>query len=128
MSDNLLTTFLRLRPDASIEKLPVDDEFWPKIASGAFGNFHNEYLVTIGTSDADWPFWERHPSGDEIVCLISGEIAFVLEGEPENTETLLSKPGDFAFVPKGAWHTARVAKPASMLFITAGEGTEHRPI
>ncbi|MBK8147608.1 MAG: cupin domain-containing protein [Acidobacteria bacterium] len=104
MKHNLESTFLRLRPDASIEKLPVDDSFWPKIAAGAFGDFHNEYLVTVNRFDSDWPFWERHPNGDEIVCLISGRIVFVLDGAGE---TELSNPGDFAFVPKGAWHTAR---------------------
>lgn len=120
---NLISTYLRLRPDASIEKLPVDGSFWQRIAAGELGDFHNEFLVTVGTSDADWPFWERHPSGDEIVCLISGRITFILEGVGENQ---LSEPGDFAFVPKGTWHTARVAETATVLFITAGEGTEHR--
>lgn len=123
MKTNLKDTYLRLKPDASIEKLTVDESFWKRISTGELGDFRNEYLVTVSTSDADWPFWERHPNGDEIVCLISGRITFVLEGAGE---TELSAPGDFAFVPKGTWHTAHVAETATMLFITAGEGTEHR--
>jgi mannose-6-phosphate isomerase-like protein (cupin superfamily) len=123
MKLNLESTYLRLRSDASIEKLPVDDSFWARIGSGELGDFRNEFLVTVNTSDSDWPFWERHPSGDEIVCLISGTITFVLDG---GDETVLTNPGDFAFVPKGTWHTARVSTPATLLFITAGEGTEHR--
>ncbi len=123
MPNNLNTTYLRLRPDASIEELAVDDTFWQRIGAGELGDFHNEYLVTVNSFDSDWPFWERHPNGDEIVCLISGRITFVLEGIGERE---LSKPGDFAFVPKGTWHTARVAEPTTMVFITAGEGTEHK--
>ncbi len=121
---NLRDTYLRLRPDASIDKIKVDGTFWKRIAAGEFGNFHNEYLVTVGESEVDWPFWERHPNGDEIVCLISGKVKFILDGIGE--EELLD-PGDFAFVPQGVWHTARLTAPATLLFITAGEGTEHRP-
>ena len=40
----------------------------------------------------------------------------------------LNTPGEFVMVPRGVWHTARIATRASMLFITPGEGTENRPI
>ncbi len=124
MLRNLNKCYLRLRPDASIEELPVDETFWQRLGAGELGDFRHEYLVTFNSFNSDWPFWERHPNGDEIVCLISGRITFVLEGMGE---TELSNAGDFAFVPKGTWHTARVTEPTTMLFITAGEGTEHRP-
>jgi hypothetical protein len=29
--------------------------------------------------------------------------------------------------PPGVWHTADVTEPCTCLFITAGEGTQHRP-
>jgi oxalate decarboxylase/phosphoglucose isomerase-like protein (cupin superfamily) len=69
-----------------------------------------------------------HPHGDEIVCLISGRIDFILEA-PDGQHRIheLSQPGSFAFVPRGTWHTARTAVPTTLLFITAGEGTQHRP-
>jgi quercetin dioxygenase-like cupin family protein len=35
--------------------------------------------------------------------------------------------GDYAINPPGVWHTADVAESATAIFITAGEGTEHRP-
>lgn len=37
------------------------------------------------------------------------------------------KPGEYAFVPQGTWHTANPLQPTTMLFITAGEGTQVRP-
>lgn len=30
-------------------------------------------------------------------------------------------------VPKGTWHTANPLEPTTMVFITAGEGTQVRP-
>lgn len=123
---NLSSTYLRLRSDASAETLPVDAQFWPKLMSGALGDFHHEFLVTAGQHASTWQNWERHPNGDEIVCLLSGRVDFVLEKPDGEALMSLAQAGDFVFVPKGTWHTARVLEPAHLLFITAGEGTEHR--
>ncbi len=123
---NLSSTFLRLRPDSSIEKLPVDG-FWPRLMQGELGDFRHEYLVTTAEYGADWPSWEMHPNGDEIVCLLEGSATMVLaSADGSRDEVVLARPGSFAFVPRGSWHTARVAAPARFLFITAGEGTQHR--
>ena len=123
---NLISTHLRLRPDATIELLPVDDTFWQRIGAGQLGSFHNEYLITCHKFDADWPMWEMHPHGDEVVCLLSGSVEFELEVSDGTTRVSLTSPGSFAFVPKGTWHTARTKEECQMLFITAGEGTLHR--
>lgn len=128
-ADHLQSTYLRLRPDCSIEKLPVDDQFWPRLIGGGLGNFHHEYLVTSHGFDADWTNWEMHPNGDEIVALLSGEATLILEAaDGVRSEVSLSQPGSYAFVPRGTWHTAKVATPTTLFFITAGEGTRHRPI
>ncbi len=34
-------------------------------------------LVMIGASDTSWTFWERHPAGEELVVLLSGEMILV---------------------------------------------------
>jgi len=127
VASNLTTTFLRLRPDSAIEKLPFDETFWPRLMDGKLGNFHHEYMVTTSTFKSDWASWERHPMGDEIVCLLSGEVTLVLELAGGNDEVHLSRLGDFAFIPRGTWHTAKTSVDTTMLFITAGEGTEGRP-
>jgi mannose-6-phosphate isomerase-like protein (cupin superfamily) len=124
---SLTSTFLRLRPDCSIEQIPFDDTFWPRLMSGNLGTFHHEYLVTTSTFQEDWPSWEVHPNGDEIVCLLSGAVTFVFEREGGNEEISLRNVGDFVFVPQGTWHTAKTSVPTFMLFITAGEGTQGRP-
>jgi mannose-6-phosphate isomerase-like protein (cupin superfamily) len=124
---NLASTFLRLRPDSAIEKLPFDETFWPRLMEGKLGNLHHEYLVTTSSFRTDWPSWERHPMGDEIVCLLSGEVTLVLELPGGNENVQLSRLGDFALIPRGTWHTAKTGVETTMLFITAGEGTEGRP-
>jgi mannose-6-phosphate isomerase-like protein (cupin superfamily) len=125
-SHHLSSTFLRLRNDASVEPLPVDAQFWQRIASGALGTFQNEFLVTMTEYQADWPHWEMHPNGDEIVCLLSGAARFILEIKNAEQEIDLARSGSFVLVPKGTWHTARIAQASQFLFITAGEGTQHR--
>jgi len=125
---NLSSTYLRLRSDASVETLPVDKTFWNKLTAGQLGKFHHEYLVSSSSVDNDWSVWEMHPNGDEVVCLLSGQITFVLEHEEGNLMVELVESGNFVVVPKGTWHTVKVHERSTMLFITAGEGTQHRPV
>jgi len=124
----LTSTYLRLRSDASVEPLPVDETFWQRIMAGELGTFHNEYLVTSFGFGADWTTWEMHPNGDEIVCLLAGAVTFVLEIGNEHRSIELSTPGSYVIVPKGTWHTAKVTTASRMLFITAGEGTQIREV
>lgn len=124
---NLASTFLRLRgADLAAEPLPVDATFWQRIMSGQLGTFHNEYLVATNTFDKDWPNWEMHPVGDEIVVLLEGAVTFVLEIAGGEQQVSLTEQGAYVVVPKGTWHTAKSSTPTRMLFITPGEGTEHR--
>ncbi len=124
---NIHSTYLRLRPDSTVEKLPVDASFWPRLMGGELGDLHHEYLVTCYTYAEDWPSWECHPNGDEIVVMLSGRATFILESPAGTTELSLERTGDFAFVPRGTWHTAHTGTATTMLFITAGEGTLNRP-
>ena len=88
---SLSSTYLRLRPDSSIEPLPVEG-FWPRLMSGELGDFHNEYLVTSAQYAADWPAWEMHPHGEEIVCLLSGAARMVLEAADGTRSEVAVRP------------------------------------
>lgn len=125
---DLTSTFVRLRSDGSVETLSVDETFRPRITAGQLGSFHHACLVSSYTFDADWSTWEMHPKGDEVVCLLSGSVTFVLERASGNEEILLDRADAFIVVPRGTWHTARVRVPSTMLFITPGEDTQHRSI
>jgi len=123
---SLQETFLRLRPDGSVE--PLDAEgFWPKLIGGQLGAFHHEYLVTTLRFTESWQGWEQHPLGDEIVCLLSGHLTLIQQSAAGEVRTGLTRAGEFAVNPRGIWHTADVHAESLVLFITAGEGTQTRP-
>ena len=96
---NLATTYLRLRADNSAETLPFNDQFWPRLMSGALGDFHLERLVVLSSFAETWKSWEMHPNGDEIVCLVSGKVSMVLEIDGRERVAELAAPGDYVFVP-----------------------------
>jgi len=124
---DLNTDYLRLRADCSVEPLALGNEFWPQLMSGKLGDFHHEYLVTMLAHDRDWTSWECHPCGDEIVVLLSGRAILVLQTVAGEAQVELASPGEYVRIPRDTWHTARILAPSSMLFITPGEGTKHRP-
>ncbi len=123
----LATTHLRLKPNGMADKLPVTPAFWPDLIAGKLGDFRNEYLVTSISFDQNWSTWEQHPNGDEIVILLAGAVDFILETAEGEHKLEVRQPGEYAFVPKGIWHTANPLAPTTMVFITAGEGTQVRP-
>lgn len=84
-------------------------------------------LVSMFTFTEDWPSWEAHPAGAEVVLCLSGEITLHQEFPIGRADTVTLGPGEYAINPPGVWHTADVAGEAKALFITPGIGTEHRP-
>ena len=82
-------------------------------------------MIALHAFSGDWPTWEVHPMGDEVVCLMSGKIEFLLKTDNGIECVALSEPGSYVLVPKNTWHTARVEQAASCLFITPGEGTRN---
>jgi mannose-6-phosphate isomerase-like protein (cupin superfamily) len=122
------TTFVHLGNDRRTVPLEVTPTFWQDLVGGSLGKLGNGRLVSSFAFDAPWDSWEKHPSGDEIVCLLQGSVEMTLEHEGGRREVLsMSKAGEFVIVPRGTWHTARTRVPTRMLFITDGEGTTHRP-
>jgi len=83
-------------------------------------------LVSLYSFSESWTSWERHPVGDEAVICTAGEITLI-QDLPDGPRQTTLRAGDYAINPRGVWHTADVASPATALFITAGMGTEHRP-
>ena len=122
----LSDTCLRLRPDNSAEAIHLGDDFWPRLMSGKLGTFHREYLVMTFACDKDWPNWEMHPNGDEIVMLLEGKTTLVLDIDGAENVVELNESAPYVVVPRGTWHTSRARGPCRMLFITPGEGTQHR--
>lgn len=84
-------------------------------------------LVSMHRFSENWDVWEMHPAGDEAVICLEGAMTLHQEMGDGSTATVTLGPGEYAVNPPGCWHTADIDGPATALFITAGEGTEHRP-
>ncbi|QYU66144.1 cupin domain-containing protein [Leptolyngbya sp. 15MV] len=89
---------------------------------GAEGRLVSQHTFTEG-----WPHWEMHPHGAEVVICTHGAMALTQEFPDGRRETVQLGAGDYAINPPGVWHIADVESHASAIFITAGEGTVHRP-
>jgi mannose-6-phosphate isomerase-like protein (cupin superfamily) len=59
--------------------------------------------------------------------MFEGNATFVLDLFGGYRNVYLSA-GRLLVIPKGVWHTAKVSEPARMMAITAGTGTQHRPV
>jgi len=91
-------------------------------ADGREGRLVSQHRFTEG-----WPSWEMHPLGDEVVICVSGEMLLTQEFPDGHREQVTLTAGGYAINPPGVWHIADVEDEASAIFITAGEGTQHRP-
>ena len=119
------STFVVLQPDQSAVPVPVTPQIYEEL-DRRFDGFKGRLLLSCYRFASDWETWEMHPAGDEIVCLVSGRVEFEFEGRGVVAE--LEEPGSFVVVPRGTWHTARTRVPTTMLFITPGEGTQHKGV
>jgi quercetin dioxygenase-like cupin family protein len=75
----------------------------------------------------DWPMWEMHPGGAEVVLCTAGSMTLHQEYPDGRRESLTLGWGEYAINPPGVWHTADISGEATGVFITAGAGTQHRP-
>lgn len=122
----LQETFSVLSPDMALHALPFTGAEFYESLDAHFGDFSRHVLVSCHTFNEAWPTWECHPNGDECVILMSGSATLTLLQDGAEHTTTMDEPGQYLIVPRGAWHTAIAADNATMLFITAGEGTENR--
>lgn len=85
------------------------------------------FLVTWFSFQASWDMWEMHPNGSEVVLCVSGSMTLHQETSTGDTRVVRLTEGEYVINEPGVWHTADADVPVTGLFITAGEGTDHRP-
>jgi mannose-6-phosphate isomerase-like protein (cupin superfamily) len=119
-------TYVSLAPSGAASTIEVTPDFWATI--DARSDLADGRLVAAHESNEDWPHWEMHPHGEEVLVLLSGRMTLVLETPDGQTrETRIDLLEGRAFVvPRGMWHRAVVEVPSKLLSITYGRGTEHR--
>ena len=84
-------------------------------------------LVSLYRFEESWTSWEMHPSGDEVVVCLEGRMILHQQLADGSEHSCELGPGEYAINPPGAWHTADCDAPVLALFITTGEGTQHKP-
>ena len=123
---NLASTFLVLDDATGAKPVPVTSTLYEQLDRD-FKDFAGHRLVSYYAFQEDWPSWEIHPAGEELVCLLSGSVTLVLEEDGGERRVTLDQAGSYVLIPRGTWHTAKTSG-CTMLFITPGQGTENRPL
>jgi len=123
---DLRKTYVNLDANGAAEKLVVTDTFWAELREGT--RRPEGYLITAFDVREDMPLWERHPNGDEFLYLMSGKLDVLIEQAGQQQRVPLRADGPGVVIPAGAWHRTVVIEPGRLMFITWGEGTEHRPV
>lgn len=127
-AEHILSTYLHVRDGGRIDAVPVAESFWSDVAEGHLPQSDHGRLISAFTFGEPWATWERHPAGEELVMLLSGSATVILEQDGGERVVELGAPGDYVLVPPNTWHTARTAVATTMLLLTPGAGTEHRPV
>lgn len=118
-------TYVHLTTNGAATPIPVTPDFWATI--GTRLELHEGFLVTRSRATEDWPHWEMHPEGEEILILLSGAIDLLLD-DGERQWTVELRPSANTWINRrGVWHRALVREPSELLFLTAGWNTQHRP-
>ncbi|XXY51775.1 hypothetical protein WME91_11600 [Sorangium sp. So ce269] len=120
---HLSDTYVQLLDGGAAKLIPVDAEFWAKI--GERQELHAGRMVGLFHMDESPDHREVHPLGDEVLILLSGSVDVVLEDERGERLIELRDQGT-CIVPRGVWHRQIVRAPSVMIFITPGDGTQHR--
>lgn len=118
----LSRTFVVLDPGLAATPMAVGPALYQEL-DARFSGFRQCLLVSEYVFDRDWPTWEMHPAGDEILYLLEGAAELWLRVDGETRVVPFDHSGASVIIPRGTWHTAHIATRARMLFITPGEGT-----
>lgn len=119
-------TYVVLNADGGAVAVPGGARFW-QLPEAELADCNDGWLISEYLFVADWPTWEMHPHADEFVYLLSGAATLYLEQADGVREMVLTGSGA-VIVPRGIWHTARIAVPSRMLHVTRGAGTETKPV
>lgn len=118
-------TFIYLEREGGARALDVDAEFWSRLSSDA-SLTRGRLLGLTETGSSGSSHWECHPKGDELLLLLGGSLDVVLVDDA-GERTVSLRDHQAMVVPKGVWHRQVYRRAGTLLFVTAGDDTEHRP-
>ena len=123
--------FVHLGLGATTIPLPrhTGEMSWYEEYGAAHGDDGDEgRLVSMHTFTEPWDVWEMHPNGTELVLCVAGTVVLHQEHPDGTTSEATLAAGHAVVNQPGDWHTADVPEgSATVVFITSGRGTDHRP-
>ena len=90
-----------LSPSMAFTTKPLSADFYNELDQ-EFDGFTNHILVSQHAFNEDWGVREKHPLGDEIVLLLSGEADLVTLHAGEETTQHLSTQGEYVLIKKAS--------------------------
>lgn len=119
---DLSSAFVHLGDKGTTTVVPIDASFWENMDP----RFEQGRMVSIIESSEDWPNWEMHPEGEELIYLLSGRMTLVLDEASGSFDRVDLRAGEATVVQRGIWHTADISEAGKALYITNGAGTQSR--
>lgn len=116
--------YVNLDAQGAAQVLQGGDAFWNQ-PPAELDRLGTGWLVAEFMFQHDWPTWEMHPEGDELVYVLEGSATLLLEIAGEVQRITVEAPG-LVVVPRGVWHTAQIHRPSRFLHVTRGLGTQLR--
>lgn len=123
---DLRQTYLHFTAGHDIERFEVGPQFWADLMSEKV-RLTGRLVGSVRLAEGPLDHWERHPQGDEFLLMLSGRCTIVLD-EPAGRREVVLRAGEAFVVPKGVWHTFETQEAGDLMFATAGDGTDHRPV
>jgi len=109
-------TVIHLDDDLGATPFAVDSSFWTHSVA-ARRELSEGRVLLVSDYTTTWSWWERHPVGEELAFLISGDVELFLDDDAGQRGVAL-RPGQAVIVPEGAWHRLGVRCPSRLLFVT----------
>jgi mannose-6-phosphate isomerase-like protein (cupin superfamily) len=120
---------IHLSDGPGVQPLHADKALWQRMTSDrALSAGRMSGVEAVRTNDdVHASKWERHPNGDELLCVVSGRIDVVLE-EPSGERVIPLEPLSALIVPQGVWHRLLVKEPAVLVGVTRPADTQLRDV
>lgn len=118
---DIFSSLIELREGGTAEerpRMPGDWGLWTVAA------FHADSNAAVHSD-----VWERHPLGDELLCLLSGAVTVHLRNHADGESTTIKlRPTTCCVVPAGQWHRLTVEETGDLLAVTPRVNTMHEAI
>lgn len=124
---DLATTIVKLGPRGTTEPLALTPSFWRNSRSTGPEDRFLGVIAFDCAAQLHEGVLERHPGGDELILVLEGALALVIE-ETSREHRVELREGEACVVPRGAWHRLAMLRPGRLLFLNSRHRMESRPL